>query len=114
MIRLGIKSYTGNLEFSWKRELRSNSDFIKNWEQNFGQSIIQEFGERQQNTLQTTYLLTLRKYKGSVYYVDGNFEVISNVIEVEETSDAPTLVEDIQPEILPEHKVKEDIWALLD
>ena len=113
LIRLGIKRYTGNLESSWKRELRSNSDFIKNWEQNFGQSIIQEFGERWQNTLQTTYLLTLTKYKGSLYYVDGNFEVISNVTEVEETSDTLTVVEDIQPEILPEQKVKEDICLCL-
>jgi hypothetical protein len=113
VIRLGIKGYIGNLESSWKRDLKSHSQFIKNWEQNFGQSIIREFREKWQNTLQTAYLLTLTKYKGSVYYVDGNFEVISNVIEVEETSDAPTVVEEIQPKVLPEQKVKQDICLCL-
>lgn len=109
IIRLGIKHYVGNLESDKKRKLRSNSEFIKNWEQNFGQSIIREFGERWQNTLQTAYLLTLTKYKGSVYYIDGNFEIVSSVIEAEESSDIPPVVEEAQPETLPEQKVKEDI-----
>lgn len=113
VIRLGIKCYIGNLKSSWNRDLKSHSQFIKNWEQNFGESIIQEFGEKWQNTLQTAYLLTLTRYKGSVYYIDGNFEVVSNVTEIEEISDTSSVVEEIQPEVLPEEKVKEVICLCL-
>lgn len=112
VIRLGIKRYIGNLESSWKRDLKSHSQFIKTWEQNFGESIIREFGEKWQNTLQTAYLLTLTKYKGSVYYMDGIFEVVSNVIESDENSDTSSVVKTL-PEHLSEQKVKQEICRCL-
>lgn len=77
------------------------------------QFIIQEFGEKWQNTLQSIYLATLTKYKGRVYYTDGDFKIVSNIIEVEESSDPPAIEEDFQPETLPEQKVREEIAFLL-
>ena len=107
IIRLGIKRYIGSLESERKRELRNHSEFLKNWEQNFGQSIIQAYGERWQKALQNAYLLVLTKYKGSVYYINGNFKVSSSVIEAEDSSNAFVVVE-TQLETLPAQAVIEN------
>ena len=55
----------------------------------------------------------MTRYKGYIYYISRNFEVVSNVTELGETSNAPTVVEEIQPEVLPEQKVKEVICLCL-
>ncbi len=107
IIRLGIKRYIGNLESDRSTNLKNNSEFLKNWEQNFGRSIVQEFGERWQNNLQTAYFLTLIRYKSSVCYINGNFEVGLSVIEANDSSDK--LLLETQPETLSEQKVREDI-----
>ncbi|WP_315790157.1 hypothetical protein [Fischerella sp. JS2] len=113
VIRLGIKYQIRDLEYKRLTKLREDSGFLKNWEQYFGQSIIQEFGNRWQAALQTAYLQTLMEYKDSVCYVDGKFEIISSITEFEKSSDTTAIVEETSPESISEQKVKEDICQSL-
>ncbi len=112
VIRMGIKYQIGELEYKKVAELKEESEFFQNWEQYFGQSIAQEFGQRWQAALQSAYLQTLSKYKDSVCYIDGNFEIVSSITEAEENSD--TLIEEeTSSEIIPEQKVRDEICRSL-
>ncbi|MBD2433431.1 MULTISPECIES: hypothetical protein [Fischerella] len=113
VIRLGIKYQIRDLEYKRLTKLREDSGFLKNWEQYFGQSIIQEFGSRWQTALQTAYLQTLMEYKDSICYIDEKFEIISSITEVEKSSDTTPIVEETSPESISEQKVKEDICQSL-
>jgi predicted ribosome quality control (RQC) complex YloA/Tae2 family protein len=116
IIRLGIQYQIQNLEPVTSRELlldkgvEKNSKFIQNWEENFESSLLQEFGKRWQNTLKLSYLAALGRYKNSVRYVDEKF--VSNFQEIEEIDEA-ILVDEIEPEIISEEKVKKNICQSL-
>ncbi|MBV9387925.1 MAG: CopG family transcriptional regulator [Chroococcidiopsidaceae cyanobacterium CP_BM_ER_R8_30] len=116
IIRLGIKYYfekPGFGMFIQERsfpELKENSEFLRNWEKTFEQSIIQEFGVKWQNKLKLAYLQTLEKYKGIVYYRDGKF--MSSIIVTEENRNT-LLEEETQTETLSEQEVKEGICQSL-
>lgn len=113
IIRLGIKYQIEQLESTKTTELWKNSEFIKNWEQNVENSLFQEFAKRWQDLLKTAYLQTLKQYKGSVNYVDGKFEVLSDLVEVEEAEDSTLVEEEAEPETIPEQKVKDDLCRSL-
>jgi len=113
IIRLGIRYYfekPGFGMFTSQRsfpELKENSEFLRNWEQTFEQSTIQEFGVKWQNKLKLAYLQTLEKYKCIVYYIDGKF--MSSIIVTEENRNTPLGGEETQTETLSEQEVKEGI-----
>lgn len=112
IIRLGIRSYVGDKEFATLterrfNELKSNSQFIQNWEQTFEQSVLQEFGKKWLDKLQFAYLHLLAEYKDYVDYVDGKF--VSSVIETEEGSDTLAVVQETLPETISDQKVREGI-----
>lgn len=116
IIRLGIRYYSekpgfGGFDMSISQrslpELKENSEFLRNWEQTFEKSIIQEFGAKWQNKLQLAYLLTLGKYKDIVYYIDGKF--VSSIIVTESNRNTLAGEEETQTETLSEQEVKEGI-----
>lgn len=116
IIRLGIQDRIQNLESVTSKELllsrvlEKNSKFIQNWEQNFESSLLQEFGKRRQNTLKLSYLAVLSRYKSSVRYVDERF--VSNFQEIEEIDEA-ILVDEEEPKIISEEKVKKNVCQSL-
>jgi predicted DNA-binding protein len=116
IIRLGIQYQIQNLESVRFKELllstglEKNSKFIQNWEQNFESSLLQEFGKRWQNTLKLSYLAALNRYKNSVRYVDEKF--VTSFQEIEEI-DETILVDEVEPEIISEEKVKKNICQSL-
>jgi len=113
LIRLGIRydfEKPGLGVFISQRtfpEFKENSEFIRNWEQTFEQSIIQEFGVKWQNKLKLAYLQTLEKYKGIVYYVNGKF--LSSIIVTEENRNKLSGEEETETETLSEQEVTEGI-----
>lgn len=113
VIRMGINYQIDDLRGRRETELRNNSEFIKNWEQTFDPSLFERFERGMQHKLQLVYLYILNEYKGSVCYADGRFEVLSTINEVEENTDLLPVVEEAQPEIVFEDKVKADICQAL-
>ncbi|HEY9794946.1 MAG TPA: ribbon-helix-helix protein, CopG family [Leptolyngbyaceae cyanobacterium] len=113
IIRLGVKYQIEKLEAVKEIELWKSSQFIKNWEQNFDSSLFQEFAKRWQDALKRAYMQTLKKYKDSVRYTDGKFEVLSSLVEVEEGDDSTAVEEEAEPETLAEREVKEDVCHCL-
>jgi hypothetical protein len=108
IIRLGIKYQIEKLESVRETELWENSQFVKNWEQNFDSSLFQRFGKRWQTTLQGTYLEILKGYKGSVCFTGESFEVVSRLVEAED-EDLAFTAEEAESETLSEQQVKQDI-----
>jgi len=116
IIRLGIKYYVGEAEFSKLAErrvteLKRNSEFIGNWEQTFKQSIFEEFGEKWLDRLQMAYLHILKEYKDFVEYIDGKF--VSSIVEAEKSGDMTPTLEESQTEIISEQKAREEICRSL-
>ncbi len=109
LIRLGVKYQIESLEVAKETEIRKSSEFLKNWERNFENSLFQEFGKRWQDTLKATYLQTLTKYKDSVRYIDGKFVVLSSLVEVEDGDDSAFIEEEAEAETISEQKVKEEV-----
>ena len=60
IIRLGVKYQIEKLEAVKEIELWKSSQFIKNWEQNFENSLFQVFAKRWQDTLKRAYIQTLK------------------------------------------------------
>jgi hypothetical protein len=104
-----VKYQIEKLEAVKEIELWKSSQFIKNWEQNFENSLFQEFAKRWQDTLKRAYMQTLKKYKDSVRYTDGKFEVLSSLVQVEEGDDLAVVEEEVAPETLAEREVKEEV-----
>jgi hypothetical protein len=118
IIRLGIQYQIQNLapvtfrELLLDRGVEKNSKFIQNWEQNFESSLLQEFGKKWQTLLKLSYIAALSKYTNSVRYIDEKFEVVSSFQEIEEMDEA-ILVDEVEPEIISEEKVKENVCQSL-
>ena len=104
-----MKYQIEKLEAVKEIELWKSSQFIKNWEQNFENSLFQVFAKRWQDTLKRAYIQTLKKYKDSVRYADGKFEVLSSLVQVEDGDDLAAVEEEASPETLAEREVKEDV-----
>ncbi|MCU0538158.1 MAG: ribbon-helix-helix protein, CopG family [Hydrococcus sp. Prado102] len=112
IIRLGVKYQIQDLEAARANELIKNSKFVQNWEQNFETSLFQEFGKRWQDTLKFAYITALSKYKNSVRYIDEKFEIVTSFQEIEEIEEE-ILVDEVEPEIISEDKVKENVCQSL-
>lgn len=113
LIRLGIKYQIEQLETNKTRDLWKSSIFIQNWEQNFDNPLLQEFGKRWQDTLKYAYLLALKEYKNSVCYVNERFEIFSSVVEVDEGEDANLLEEQPEPETVSEQEINDNVCRFL-
>lgn len=107
---LGIKYQIQEVASLKTKQLQEESELLRNWEEYFSELIVQEFGVRRQAILQVAYLDILMAYKDSVFYRDGNFELISDISSL----DGSNLVNgETRLETILEQEVKEEICQCL-